>query len=804
MVEDTRVGCTNIGLEALVKLSNLGPVLVERLNVLVRDTSTQTGLLKSTADGTHGGLRGETGEVIDGNVNDISTGSSASNHARGSDTSSVVRVDVDRKLGMSLSDSTDKQSSSLGFEETGHVLDTEDVDAFLDERVGEVEVVLKSVLSLLGVGNVTRVTDSTLNDTTGLLSGIDTDLQVLKIVERVENSENVETGLNSFPGEVVNGIVRVRSVTDSVGTSDQSLQRNVGDQLPQSPQPDPRVLVEEPHRDIKGGTTPTLERVGVLEGVRSLSGDVGHVNGSHTGSKERLVGVSPCSVHDKLYPNQDYALCDANVINLTHTTLVVPDSLGEGLGTLFDDNVPPTGQARLASVNRFTLSVHNRGDHSFSLKTGLAHLALDGRSVNGKVTEVGEKLLGSILRVNKLEEFGGVIDEGGPSLTRLEDFVSEKTDQEGNVGFDTSNTELDQRTEHLPPSNLISSTANGTLDKQRIVMRSDLRTSITRARVQSDTITTSRSVDFNLTSVRLEVGCGILSGDTTLDSKSSPVDVLLGQTKLLEGYTSSNLNLSSDDVNTGDLFGNGVLDLDTRVDLNEVVAVLLVDEEFGCTGVTVLDSFREFEGVRQDGLSDGFLQIGGRGDFDDLLVTSLDRTVSFKEVNAVTLTIGKKLDFNVPRSVKESLNEDSTVTESTFGLTDSSLKALLETLLVPNDSHTSSTTTHGSLDDNGESVLLNELGSFVVRFDRAWSTGNDRNTSLNGKSSSLGLVTKGIDGLRAGTNEGNTSILDLLGELGILREEAVTILDQLYVMKRQVRQKLTQGGSCQLHAQERS
>lgn len=492
------------------------------------------------------------------------------------------------------------------------------------------------------------------------------------------------------------------------------------------------------------------------------------------------------------------------MINLTYTTLVVPDSLGEGLGTLFNDNVPPTGQARLASVNRVTLSVHNRGDHSFSLETGLAHLALDGRSVNGKITEVGEKLLGSVLRVNKLEELGGVVDKGGPGLTRLKDFVSEKTDQEGNVGLDTSNTELDQRTEHLPPSNLISGTANGTLDKQGVVVRSDLCTGITRARVQSDTITTSRSVDFNLTSVRLEVGRGILSGDTTLDSKSSPVDVLLGQTKLSEGHTSSDLNLSSDDVNTGNFFGNGVLDLDTRVDLNEVVAVLLVDEEFGCTGVTVFDRFSELEGVRQNGLSDGFLEMGRRSDFDDLLVTSLDGTVSFKEVDAVTLTIGKKLDFNVSGSVKESLDEDSTVTKSTLGLTDSSLKALFETLLVPNDSHTSSTTTHGSLDDDGESILLDKLGSLVVRFDRARSTGNDRNTSLNGKSSSLGLVTKGIDSLRAGTNEGDTSIFNLLGELGILRKEAITILDQLYVIQRQVRQKLTQGGSCQLHAQERS
>lgn len=484
--------------------------------------------------------------------------------------------------------------------------------------------------------------------------------------------------------------------------------------------------------------------------------------------------------YDQISTKLSAMQCD----ELTYTTLVVPDSFGEGLGALFNDNVPPTSQARLASVNSITLSVHNRGDHSLSLETGFAHLTLDGRSVNGNITEVGEKLLGSVLRVNELEEFGSVVDKGSPGLTRLEDFVSEKTDQEGDVGLDASDTELDQRTEHLPPSNLISGTANGTFDEQRVVVGSDLRTGITGARVQSDTITTSRPVDFNLTSVRLEVGGGILSGDTTLDSESSPVDVLLGQTKLLEGHTSSNLDLSGDNVDTSDLFGNGVLNLDTRVDLNKVVSVLLVDEEFGGTRVTVLDSVGELEGIGQDGLSNGFLKMGSRSDFDDLLVTSLDGTVSLKEVDAVTFTIGKKLDFNVSGSVKESLDEDGTVTESTLGLTDSSLKALLKTLLIPNNSHTSSTTTHSGLDNNRESVFLNERGSLVIRLDRARSTGDDGNTGLNGKSSGLGLVTEGVDGLGAGTDKGNTSIFNLLGEFGVLREETVTIPDQLHVLKR--------------------
>jgi hypothetical protein len=62
VVKDTRVGSSDVGLEALVQLSNLRPIGVESLDVLVRDTSTQSGLLKSGTDGTHSGLRCKTGQ----------------------------------------------------------------------------------------------------------------------------------------------------------------------------------------------------------------------------------------------------------------------------------------------------------------------------------------------------------------------------------------------------------------------------------------------------------------------------------------------------------------------------------------------------------------------------------------------------------------------------------------------------------------------------------------------------------------------------------------------------------------------
>lgn len=65
----------------------------------------------------------------------------------------------------------------------------------------------------------------------------------------------------------------------------------------------------------------------------------------------------------------------------------------------------------------------------------------------------------------------------------------------------------------------------------------------------------------------------------------------------MEGYISSNLDLSGDNVDISDFFGNGVFDLDMRVDFNKVVLVLLVDEEFGGICVMVFDSVGEFEGI---------------------------------------------------------------------------------------------------------------------------------------------------------------------------------------------------------------
>lgn len=78
VVEDTRVGAVggrvsrktarlkrkdsplDVGVKAAVERANGRPVEVEGLDVLVRDTSSEVGLLESRADGTHRRLRSHT------------------------------------------------------------------------------------------------------------------------------------------------------------------------------------------------------------------------------------------------------------------------------------------------------------------------------------------------------------------------------------------------------------------------------------------------------------------------------------------------------------------------------------------------------------------------------------------------------------------------------------------------------------------------------------------------------------------------------------------------------------------------
>ena len=71
-----------------------------------------------------------------------------------------------------------------------------------------------------------------------------------------------------------------------------------------------------------------------------------------------------------------------------------------------------------------------------------------------------------------------------------------------------------------------------------------------------------------------------------------------------------------------------MFNLDTRVDFHEVVLTVLVDEELNGTSTRVLAGHGELESILQNVLSDAHGMMPGRGNLNQLLMTTLDGAVT--------------------------------------------------------------------------------------------------------------------------------------------------------------------------------
>ena len=129
-------------------------------------------------------------------------------------------------------------------------------------------------------------------------------------------------------------------------------------------------------------------------------------------------------------------------------------------------------------------------------------------------------------------------------------------------------------------------------------------------------------------------------------------------------------DLRLDDVDAGDHFGHRVLDLDARIDFDEIeLAGVCVLQELDGAGIEVPDGapdaqaeFAEFKPLR-------FVEENGRRALDDLLVATLHRAVALVEVHQVAVLVAEDLHFDVARAPHQLLEVDLVVAEGGFRLT---------------------------------------------------------------------------------------------------------------------------------------
>ena len=137
--------------------------------------------------------------------------------------------------------------------------------------------------------------------------------------------------------------------------------------------------------------------------------------------------------------------------------------------------------------------------------------------------------------------------------------------------------------------------------------------------IETDSITACRSIDFDFACVGFEALRWVFCGNSALEGKATSRYAILRETELLKRCTSCNLYLCSHNINAGNLFGNCVFNLTaqssvvtlfhgdliylhSRINLDKIVAVFLVDKEFSRTSITVVGALGKFDGTVEDGI----------------------------------------------------------------------------------------------------------------------------------------------------------------------------------------------------------
>ena len=266
-----------------VLLAQLCKVSADNVQLLQIQTGVVIGALQGSDQAFGGHVAGAAAQGAHGGINDVGTCLNALQQGHGSQTGSVVAVDIDRD-GQGVLQLLDQIIAGVGSQQASHVLDADGVCAHLLQGLGILDVVLVVVHGAQGVA------DAALNMCAFLVGRLDGGLQVAGIVQCVEDADDIDAVCNRLLYKVLDSIIGVGAVAQHVLAAEQHLQLLVGQLLAQDAQTLPGVLIEEADAAIKGSAAPALDRE--VRDLIHFGQDGTHLIHRHTGGQQRLVSIT--------------------------------------------------------------------------------------------------------------------------------------------------------------------------------------------------------------------------------------------------------------------------------------------------------------------------------------------------------------------------------------------------------------------------------------------------------------------------------------------------------------------------------
>ena len=229
-----------------------------------------------------GGLGGAVGKGGEGGVHDVHAGHGRHEIHHVAGAGGVVGVEVDGD-GDRFLQPLDEGIGVHGQQEVGHVLDADGAGTHFLQRLGQLHEVV------LVVDGGDGVAHGGLHLAAVLPGGLDGLFQIPHVIQRVENTDDVDAVFNGLAAESVHHVISIVLVAQNILATEQHLQLRVLHVLADGPQPLPRVLVQKAHTGVEGGTAPALQRV-VADGIQHFQRGE-HIRRGHTGGRLRLVSV---------------------------------------------------------------------------------------------------------------------------------------------------------------------------------------------------------------------------------------------------------------------------------------------------------------------------------------------------------------------------------------------------------------------------------------------------------------------------------------------------------------------------------
>ncbi len=265
-----------------------------------------------------------------------------------------------------------------------------------------------------------------------------------------------------------------------------------------------------------------------------------------------------------------------------------------------------------------------------------------------------------------------------------------------------------------------------------------------------------------------------------LDGDAADLDrLLVGDADLGVGQLVAlrDADLRLHQVAPGDHLGDRVLDLDARVDLDEVVAAVLGDQKLDGAGVGVARLARHLERVvGQLGAQRDRQRPGGRV-LDDFLVAALHAAVALEQVNQVAVVVAQHLHLDVLGAHDQLLQKHRVVAERLARLGARALQRLGHLAGGAHHAHAATAAAGRRLHQHRIAGLVGEGARGLERAQRLGRAGHHRDPGRLGDLARRDLVAERIDRLGRRADEDDPGVATLARKGSTLGQQAVAGVD---------------------------